>query len=177
MLHSRALDEPDLNPEIYLKIVTAKKTETRKTSPRGRPQAPATAAAILGRPMAKAATVAAPKKIKHEWQKYYYHLLELREQLLAQIQQPLAILLPLRFDLFGVGGDFGFYHRPAQNCCRAGKRCFGNCFFLYGHKFIISFVSSRAREFSRAEQICHKNIWKFSCTFPTVGFRCPCGCR
>jgi DnaK suppressor protein len=65
--------------------VTAKKTETRKSAPRGKPQAPATAAAILGRPAAKAAVAAEPKKIKPEWQKYYNRLLELREQLLRQM--------------------------------------------------------------------------------------------
>jgi RNA polymerase-binding transcription factor DksA len=49
-------------------------------------QTPATAAAILGRPMArKSATSAGPKKIKPEWQKYYQRLLELREQLLHQM--------------------------------------------------------------------------------------------
>ena len=45
----------------------------------------ATAAAILGRPAAKARTVAEPKKVKPEWQKYYKRLLELREQLLRQM--------------------------------------------------------------------------------------------
>jgi RNA polymerase-binding transcription factor DksA len=65
--------------------VTAKKTETRKPAPRGRSQASATAAAILGRPMAKARAVAEPKKVKAEWQKYYSRLLELREQLLHQM--------------------------------------------------------------------------------------------
>jgi RNA polymerase-binding transcription factor DksA len=64
--------------------VTAKKTETRKTAPHGKPQASATAAAILGRPLVKTRT-ADPKKIKPEWQKYYSHLLELREQLLRQM--------------------------------------------------------------------------------------------
>src|SRR5208283_1863230 len=50
------------------------------------PQTPATAAAILGRPMAKKSTTSAgPKKIKPEWQKYYQRLLELREQLLHQM--------------------------------------------------------------------------------------------
>jgi len=65
--------------------VTAKKTETRKTAPRGKSQASASAAAILGRPMAKARAVAEPKKVKAEWQKYYIRLLELREQLLHQM--------------------------------------------------------------------------------------------
>jgi RNA polymerase-binding transcription factor DksA len=65
--------------------VTAKKTETRKTAPRGKSQASATAAAILGRPMAKARAGAEPKKVKAEWHKYYIRLLELREQLLHQM--------------------------------------------------------------------------------------------
>ena len=65
--------------------MTAKKTETRKSEPRGKAQASATTAAILGRPMAKAKSVAEPKKIKAEWQKFYNHLLELREQLLRQM--------------------------------------------------------------------------------------------
>jgi len=65
--------------------VTAKKTDTRKSEPRGKAQASATTAAILGRPMAKAKTAAEPKRIKAEWQKYYNHLLELREQLLRQM--------------------------------------------------------------------------------------------
>jgi RNA polymerase-binding transcription factor DksA len=66
--------------------VTAKKKETKKSAPRGRPQASATSASILGRPMSKAGTTAVDaKKIKPEWQKYYNYLLELREQLLAQM--------------------------------------------------------------------------------------------
>jgi RNA polymerase-binding transcription factor DksA len=62
-----------------------KKTETRKPAPRAKSQASATSAAILGRPMAKAAAAAEPKKVKAEWQKYYNRLLELREQLLHQM--------------------------------------------------------------------------------------------
>ena len=65
--------------------MTAKKTETRKPAPRGKSQASATSAAILGRPMTKAHAVAEPKKIKAEWQKYYSRLIELREQLLHQM--------------------------------------------------------------------------------------------
>jgi DnaK suppressor protein len=74
-----------LLPKIIF-IVTAKKKETKKSAPRGKSQASATSAAILGRPMSKAhATPAEAKKIKSEWQKYYQHLLELREQLLQQM--------------------------------------------------------------------------------------------
>ena len=59
--------------------------ETRKPAPRAKSQSSATTAAILGRPMAKAAAIAEPKKVKAEWQKYYNRLLELREQLLHQM--------------------------------------------------------------------------------------------
>jgi RNA polymerase-binding transcription factor DksA len=66
--------------------VTAKKKETKKSAPRGKSQASATSAAILGRPMSKNGTGAHEvKKIKAEWQKYYNYLLELREQLLHQM--------------------------------------------------------------------------------------------
>jgi len=65
--------------------VIAKKKTTRNQAHNRRPQASATAAAILGRPMAKARTVADHRKVKPEWQKYYNRLLELREQLLHQM--------------------------------------------------------------------------------------------
>ena len=42
-------------------------------------------AAILGRPVAKAKITADPKKVKAEWQKYCQRLLDLREQLLHQM--------------------------------------------------------------------------------------------
>src|SRR5580700_11060663 len=45
----------------------------------------ATAVAILGRSVAKANAIAEAKKVKPEWQKFYDHLLELREQLLNQM--------------------------------------------------------------------------------------------
>jgi RNA polymerase-binding transcription factor DksA len=64
--------------------VTAKKKEIRKPA-HGRSQATATAAAILGRPVTKTQAVSASVKVKSEWQKYYNHLLELREQLLNQM--------------------------------------------------------------------------------------------
>jgi RNA polymerase-binding transcription factor DksA len=64
--------------------VTAKKKENRNVS--GKSPASATAAAILGRPMAKANSKPADaKKIKPEWQKYYQHLIELRDQLRRQM--------------------------------------------------------------------------------------------
>jgi len=59
--------------------VTIKKKQT------GKPHASATAAAILGRPVLKANSTADPKKVKAEWQKYCQRLLELREQLLRQM--------------------------------------------------------------------------------------------
>jgi RNA polymerase-binding transcription factor DksA len=66
--------------------VTAKKKVVKKSSPRARSQAIATSAAILGRPVSKASASAVEvKKIKGEWQKYYNRLLELREQLLNQM--------------------------------------------------------------------------------------------
>ena len=42
-------------------------------------------AAILGRPVLKAKTIADPKKVKAEWQKYCQRLMELREQLHRQM--------------------------------------------------------------------------------------------
>jgi RNA polymerase-binding transcription factor DksA len=66
--------------------VTVKKKEMKKTKPRGKSQVSATSASILGRPVSKDhVTAAGTKKIKAEWQKYYQHLLELREQLLHQM--------------------------------------------------------------------------------------------
>jgi RNA polymerase-binding transcription factor DksA len=59
--------------------VTAKKKET------GKSQGSATSAAILGRTTNKSKTAADPKKVKAEWQQYCQRLLELREQLLRQM--------------------------------------------------------------------------------------------
>ena len=47
--------------------------------------AAATASSILGRPVAKANSGPDLKKVKPEWQKFYLHLLELREQLVRQM--------------------------------------------------------------------------------------------
>jgi DnaK suppressor protein len=66
-------------------VTTAKKKEIKKAAPRGKLQAVTTAAAILGRPVAKAGAGRDMKKIKPEWQKYYLHLIELRDQLLHQM--------------------------------------------------------------------------------------------
>ncbi len=72
-------------PEMNFETVT-EMSKTMKKPMHAMQQTPATAAAILGRPMArKSATSAGPKKIKPEWQKYYQRLLELREQLLHQM--------------------------------------------------------------------------------------------
>jgi RNA polymerase-binding transcription factor DksA len=60
--------------------VTAKNKTLKKTAP-----GLTTAAAILGRPVAKKTTQIEPQKVKSEWQKYYQRLLELREQLLHQM--------------------------------------------------------------------------------------------
>jgi DnaK suppressor protein len=66
--------------------VTAKKKEVKKSAPRGKSQASATTASILGRPMTKNGhAIHDAKKIKSEWQGFYNNLLELREQLLRQM--------------------------------------------------------------------------------------------
>ena len=65
--------------------MTVKKKEIKKSAPRGKSQAIATSAAILGRPIAKASAGPDLKKVKPEWQKFCLHLLELREQLTKQM--------------------------------------------------------------------------------------------
>ncbi|MBE0540457.1 MAG: TraR/DksA C4-type zinc finger protein [Verrucomicrobia bacterium] len=65
--------------------VTTKKKVMKKAPARSKPHASATAAAILGRPVTKTRDHSDPRKIKSEWQKYYDHLLELREQLMHQM--------------------------------------------------------------------------------------------
>lgn len=62
----------------------AKKKEIMKPVPRGK-SAVATASAILGRPVAKATAGPDLKKVKPEWHKFCLHLLELREQLVRQM--------------------------------------------------------------------------------------------
>lgn len=58
----------------------------KKAAPRGKSQVSATSAAILGRPVSKTGmTTVDARKIKPEWQVYYNCLLELREQLLHQM--------------------------------------------------------------------------------------------
>jgi DnaK suppressor protein len=65
--------------------VTAKKKITKKAPDKNRPRASATAAAILGRPPTQANRRNGEVKVKAEWQKFYERLLELREQLLRQM--------------------------------------------------------------------------------------------
>jgi len=57
----------------------------KKVPARNKPHTSATAASILGRPAVKSRDNDGPKKIKAEWQKYYNRLLELREQLMRQM--------------------------------------------------------------------------------------------
>jgi RNA polymerase-binding transcription factor DksA len=66
--------------------VTTKKKPTKKTARRV-DHTPTSAAAILGRPMVTKAVRhdRANKRIKPEWQKFYDRLLELRDQLLRQM--------------------------------------------------------------------------------------------
>jgi RNA polymerase-binding transcription factor DksA len=72
-----------VNPD-FERVVTTKKKEVRKSD--GKPVAAATAASILGRPAVKAGTPAPrAKKVKAEWQVFYDRLLELRDQLLRQM--------------------------------------------------------------------------------------------
>ena len=63
--------------------MTTKKKEIRKSD--GKPLAPTTAAAILGHSTHKAAGDSRPRKVKGEWLVFYDRLLELREQLLRQM--------------------------------------------------------------------------------------------
>jgi DnaK suppressor protein len=65
--------------------VTTKKTVTKKAVRRTGPPTPATAASILGRSVVKTREDGVPKRVKAEWQKYYARLLELRAQLLNQM--------------------------------------------------------------------------------------------
>ena len=65
--------------------MTPKKKEIKKPAPRGKSQASATTAAILGRPVNKNGVAHEAKKVKAEWQGFYNNLLELRDQLLRQM--------------------------------------------------------------------------------------------
>ena len=68
----------------FIDVVTSKKKNEK--APARRPAASATAAAILGRPIIRnKGKRNGEVKIKAEWQKFYDRLLELREQLLRQM--------------------------------------------------------------------------------------------
>ena len=69
---------------MHLEVVTTKK-KIRKASRAEKRGACPTAAAILGRPVTQSRTRTAKPRVKAEWQKFYNHLLELREQLLRQM--------------------------------------------------------------------------------------------
>ena len=65
--------------------VTAKKKTVKKSPVKSKAQGVATLAAILGQPAAKGRKNGEPRKVKSEWQVFYDRLLELREQLLRQM--------------------------------------------------------------------------------------------
>lgn len=65
--------------------MTAKNKDTKTAAPRGKSQASATSATILGHSLTKGSDLTDAKKIKPEWQKYYQHLIELRDQLRRQM--------------------------------------------------------------------------------------------
>ena len=80
-----AREETDFCQKHLLRVTTKKKV-IKKSPPRHTAHASTSAAAILGRPLAsKSSPVKGPKKVKAEWQKYYDRLLELREQLMLQM--------------------------------------------------------------------------------------------
>lgn len=65
--------------------VTEKKKTVKKSPAKKKAQGMATLDAILGQPAAKARKNGVPRKVKAEWQTFYERLLELREQLLRQM--------------------------------------------------------------------------------------------
>jgi DnaK suppressor protein len=65
-------------------VTTKKKQVGKKPVARTKPHGSATAASILGRPLAKPSKNG-DVKIKAEWTKFYNRLLELREQLIRQM--------------------------------------------------------------------------------------------
>ena len=71
-------------------MTAKKKAVKKKTAPRGKQQAVATAAAILGRPAGKSGSSANGfgfdlKRVKSEWHGFCQNLLDLREQLVKQM--------------------------------------------------------------------------------------------
>jgi RNA polymerase-binding transcription factor DksA len=71
----------------FVRAVTTKKKEpSKKPHTSAKPHAPATAASILGRPLAPPSSKKnGNTKIKPEWQQFYDRLLELRDQLTRQM--------------------------------------------------------------------------------------------
>lgn len=65
--------------------VTAKNKTVKKTPAKTKTQGVATLDAILGQPAAKARKNGESRKVKSEWQMFYDRLLELRDQLLRQM--------------------------------------------------------------------------------------------
>jgi DnaK suppressor protein len=65
-------------------VTTKKKTASKRSPAASKPHGLPTAAAILGRPMVKVKKNG-EVRIKAQWAKYYNHLLELRDQLLRQM--------------------------------------------------------------------------------------------
>lgn len=65
--------------------MTAKKKIVKKLPAKTKPQGVATVAAILGQSAQKSRKNGEPSKVKAEWQMFYDRLLELREQLLRQM--------------------------------------------------------------------------------------------
>jgi DnaK suppressor protein len=84
LLNSRTLDEPAYGRKSF-NFVTAKNKDSKPAAPRGKSQASATAAAILGRSPTKEVELTEAKRVKPEWQKYYQHLVDLRDQLRRQM--------------------------------------------------------------------------------------------
>jgi RNA polymerase-binding transcription factor DksA len=66
-------------------VTTKKKEHSKSPSARTKPHGSATAAAILGRPAVVKVKKNGEVKVKAEWAKFYQRLLELREQLLRQM--------------------------------------------------------------------------------------------
>jgi len=66
-------------------VTEKKKVIVKKAPVKLKPQGAATLASILGQPVAKAKKNGEPRKVKAEWKMFYDRLLELREQLLRQM--------------------------------------------------------------------------------------------
>lgn len=69
---------------ILITVIEKKKEIVKKAAPSSKGGI-ATTSAILGRTLARPMAGPDVKKVKPEWQKFYLHLLELREQLLRQM--------------------------------------------------------------------------------------------